>query len=641
LPKPENSDPALRLRLGAERRLERLARTGEAATAAQRAQDNERLLHELRVHQIELEMQNEDLRNARAQVEAALARYTELYDFSPLAYFTLDRIGTILQTNLAGAKLLGLERTRLTQGRLGAFLAPHDLPGLNDFLGQVFDARPAESRPVPAGELRLAGNHEPPRIVSIEATLAPDRLSCNAVVTDITTLKAQQRQLEHIAHYDLLTKLPNRVLLADRLQHAMTQCQRRGRTLAVAYLDLDGFKEVNDQYGHSVGDDLLVILANRMKLALREGDTLARIGGDEFVAVLVDLERMQDATPVLIRLLQSASAPVAMVGAALQVSASIGVTIYPEDASDAEQLLRHADQAMYQAKQAGRNRYHLFDVHHDVEQQNRHENIARIQRALMQHEFVLHYQPKINMRTGEVIGLEALIRWQHPERGLLLPAEFLPITENHPLSVEIGEWVLETALAQMSAWHASGQDMAVTVNIAAHQLQQANFVSRLAAMLAAHPELEHRLLELEVLETSALQNMAQVSDIMQACHALGVSFALDDFGTGYSSLTYLKHLPADLLKIDQSFVSGMLADADDRAIVEGVIGLVHAFHREVIAEGVETSAHGDLLLKLGCELAQGYGIARPMPAADVPGWLALWKQKWSNAPRTTLLDTAD
>jgi diguanylate cyclase (GGDEF)-like protein len=505
----------------------------------------------------------------------------------------------------------------------------------------VFDARPAESRPVPAGELRLAGNHEPPRIVSIEATLAPDRLSCNAVVTDITTLKAQQRQLEHIAHYDLLTKLPNRVLLADRLQHAMTQCQRRGRTLAVAYLDLDGFKEVNDQYGHSVGDDLLVILANRMKLALREGDTLARIGGDEFVAVLVDLERMQDATPVLIRLLQSASAPVAMVGAALQVSASIGVTIYPEDASDAEQLLRHADQAMYQAKQAGRNRYHLFDVHHDVEQQNRHENIARIQRALMQHEFVLHYQPKINMRTGEVIGLEALIRWQHPERGLLLPAEFLPITENHPLSVEIGEWVLETALAQMSAWHASGQDMAVTVNIAAHQLQQANFVSRLAAMLAAHPELEHRLLELEVLETSALQNMAQVSDIMQACHALGVSFALDDFGTGYSSLTYLKHLPADLLKIDQSFVSGMLADADDRAIVEGVIGLVHAFHREVIAEGVETSAHGDLLLKLGCELAQGYGIARPMPAADVPGWLALWKQKWSNAPRTTLLDTAD
>ena len=248
---PESPDraPEADLRLDAARRLDRLARTGKAATATQSAQDNERLLHELQVHQIELEMQNEQLRYSRAQAEAALKRYSDLYDFSPLAYFTLDPIGKILQTNLAGAKLLGLERMRLTEGRLGAFVAPHDLPGLNDFLSQVFDARPADTRPVPARELRLVGNHEPPRIVSIEATLAPDGLSCNAVVTDITTLKVQQRQLERIAHYDLLTNLPNRVLLADRLQQAMAQCQRRGRSLAVAYLDLDGFKEVNDTLG--------------------------------------------------------------------------------------------------------------------------------------------------------------------------------------------------------------------------------------------------------------------------------------------------------------------------------------------------------------------------------------------------------
>ena len=320
----------------------------------------QRLLHELEVHQIELEMQNEELRKSRAQAEAALARYTELYDFSPLAYFTLDRKGAILQTNLAGARLLGVERARLTQGRLGAFIAPHDLPGLNAFLGQVFDARPA-----PAHELRLAGDHEPPRIVSIAATLAQDGLACNAVVTDITTLKAQQQQLERIAHFDLLTNLPNRVLLADRLQHAMAQCQRRGRSLAVAYLDLDGFKEVNDRHGHKVGDDLLVILAQRMKAALREGDTLARIGGDEFVAVLVDLEHLRDSTPMLVRLLESASAPVSLAGTTLQVSASIGVTLYPEDAADADHLLRHADQAMYRAKQTGRNRYRIFDVHQD------------------------------------------------------------------------------------------------------------------------------------------------------------------------------------------------------------------------------------------------------------------------------------
>jgi len=347
----------VRLRLRAERRLQRLGRIGKAA-ANQTAHDNERLLHELQVHQIELEMQNEDLRSARAQLEAALKRYTDLYDFSPLAYFTLDRIGTILQTNVAGARLLGLERSHLGHTRLGAFIATHELPGLNAFLGQVFDAQP-----VPARELHLAGDHAPPRIVSIEATLAPDRLSCNTVVTDITTLKTQQQQLERIAHYDLLTNLPNRIVLADRLQHAMAQCQRRGRSLAVAYLDLDGFKEVNDQYGHKIGDDLLVILAQRMKAALREGDTLARIGGDEFVAVLVDLEHLQDSTPMLVRLLQSASAPVSLSGVTLQVSASIGVTLYPEDPSNADHLLRHADQAMYQAKQAGRNRYRLFGMH--------------------------------------------------------------------------------------------------------------------------------------------------------------------------------------------------------------------------------------------------------------------------------------
>ncbi|MCK6410536.1 sensor domain-containing diguanylate cyclase [Thauera sp.] len=318
----------------------------------------QRLLHELRVHQIELEMQNEELRNSRAQAEAALERYTELYDFSPLAYFTVDRSGTILQTNLAAARLLGTERARLKHRRLGAFVVPHDLPALSTFLRQVFEAHAAPPR-----ELRLDGDHEPPRIVSIEATLARDGLSCNAVVTDITTLKAQQRQLERIAHYDLLTNLPNRVVLADRLQHAMAQCQRRGRSLAVAYLDLDGFKEVNDRHGHPVGDELLITLAQRMKAALREGDTLARIGGDEFVAVLVDLEHLRDSTPMLVRLLESASAPVSLAGTTLQVSASIGVTLYPEDASDADQLLRHADQAMYRAKQTGRNRYQLFDVH--------------------------------------------------------------------------------------------------------------------------------------------------------------------------------------------------------------------------------------------------------------------------------------
>jgi len=445
-----------------------------------------------------------------------------------------------------------------------------------------------------------------------------------ALFTDITPMKEHQRQLEHIAHFDALTCLPNRVLLADRLQQALTQSQRRGFSVGVVYLDLDGFKTVNDTHGHGLGDELLVALAQRMKGALRDGDTLARIGGDEFVAVLEDLENMHDTEPVLERLLRAAAAPVVLGDISLQVSASIGVTVYPLDGSEVDLLLRHADQAMYVAKQAGKNRYHLFDVVQDTAVKTQHESLEHIRGALARQEFVLYYQPKVNMRTGEVIGAEALIRWQHPERGLLAPVAFLPIIENDLLSVDVGEWVIAAALQQMLQWKAQGLEVAVSVNIGARQLQQDDFAQRLTQLLARYPGVAPQLLELEILETSALEDMAQVFQAIQACQALGVRFALDDFGTGYSSLTHLRHLPAEVIKIDQSFVRDMLEDADDLAIVTGVIGLAAAFRREVIAEGVETTAHGLQLLALGCAMAQGYGIARPMPAADLPAWVASW-----------------
>nr|WP_295784941.1 EAL domain-containing protein [Rhodoferax sp.] len=446
-----------------------------------------------------------------------------------------------------------------------------------------------------------------------------------ALFTDITPMKEYQRQLEHIAHFDALTGLPNRVLLADRLQQAMTQCVRRARAVAVVYLDLDGFKAVNDTHGHGRGDELLVALAHRMKGALRDGDTLARIGGDEFVAVLVDLERVQDAEPVLERLLKAAAAPVVLVATTLQVSASIGVTAYPQDNSEVDLLLRHADQAMYVAKQAGKNRFHLFDVAQDTAVKTQRESLEHISRALEQEEFLLYYQPKVNMKTGAVVGAEALIRWQHPQRGLLAPAAFLPVIENHPISEAIGEWVIDTALRQMVLWKTVGLDLVVSVNIGARQLQQADFSQRLTRLLGRYPGVAPQALELEILETSALEDIAQVFQTILTCQALGVRFALDDFGTGYSSLTHLRHLPAEVIKIDQSFVRDMLHDGNDLAIVRGVIGLASAFRREVIAEGVETSAHGVQLLALGCELAQGYGIARPMSAADMPAWVARWQ----------------
>ena len=444
--------------------------------------------------------------------------------------------------------------------------------------------------------------------------------------SDITQTKEHEKQLERMAHFDMLTELPNRVLLVDRLHQAMAQAQRHRQLLAVAYLDLDGFKTVNDKYGHEIGDQLLVALAQRMKNILREGDTLARLGGDEFVAVLIDMKEGIVNISMASRLLDAAAQPVRIGNQDLQVSASLGITFYPQAENvDADQLLRQADQAMYQAKLSGKNRYHLFDAEQDRNVRGHHESLQRIQEALFANEFVLFFQPKVNMHTGQVVGAEALVRWQHPERGLLLPSVFLPVIENHALSTVIGEWVINTTLAERARWHSVGLDISVSVNIGAHQLQQKDFVNRLREILAKHPSVQPSDLELEVLETSALEDLARISKVVEECNKLGVRLALDDFGTGYSSLTYLKRLPVTTLKIDQSFVRDMLDDPDDLAILQGVISLASAFRREVIAEGVEAIEHGKLLLQLGCQLAQGYGIAKPMPGADLPEWVKTWR----------------
>jgi diguanylate cyclase (GGDEF)-like protein/PAS domain S-box-containing protein len=447
-----------------------------------------------------------------------------------------------------------------------------------------------------------------------------------SLFSDITAVKEHQLQLEHIAHFDALTNLPNRVLLSDRLKQGMKQAERSGRLLAVAYLDLDGFKAINDLHEHESGDLLLIALAGRMKSTLRDCDTLARVGGDEFVAVLEDVPDIAACVPMLTRLLAVVAQPVHVGNLLLQVTSSIGVTFHPQvEEVQADQLIRQADQAMYHAKLAGKNRFHIFDTEQDRSVRGHHESLDHIRKALLKNQFVLHYQPKVNMRSGQVVGVEALIRWQHPSRGLLAPALFLPVVENHPLAIEIGEWVMHAALTQMDLWHQAGLDMMVSINIGARQLQQENFVPRMREILAMHSRVNPAHLQLELLETSALQNLAHVSQVIEDCRLLGVSFALDDFGTGYSSLTYLKRLSVTQLKIDQSFVRDMLADPDDLVILQGVIGLAAAFQCEVIAEGVETAAHGAALLGLGCELAQGYGIARPMPANQLPGWVSGWR----------------
>ena len=446
--------------------------------------------------------------------------------------------------------------------------------------------------------------------------------------SDITQLKLHEKQLEHIAHYDALTGVPNRVLLADRLQQALAHSKREATILAVCYLDLDGFKLVNDTMGHEAGDKVLVEVTQRIKDAIRGDDTVARLGGDEFAVLLLGLRAPEECSSSLNRLLEAISLPIQIGNRQFEVSASIGVSLYPSDDHDADTLLRHADQAMYTAKQSGKNRYYLYDAEHDQRARSHHEFLRRLALALVRQEFELYYQPKVDMRTLQLTGAEALIRWQHPERGLLAPAEFLHAVEGTPLEFELGDWVIATALAQLESWQQMGLQLELSVNVSARQLQANDFVWKLKRKILRHPDLPRGSMQIEVLETAALEDIPRVSATIDRCRRIGVTFALDDFGTGYSSLSYLGRLPVDTLKIDQSFIRDMLEDKGDRAIVQGVIALAKAFDRRIVAEGVETRALFNELLEMGCEYGQGYGIARPMPASDLPVWL----EKWNSSP---------
>jgi len=445
------------------------------------------------------------------------------------------------------------------------------------------------------------------------------------VFTDITQSKQQQEKLGLMAHYDLLTKLPNRALFTDRFHQAIAHSKRSEHQLAVCFLDLDNFKPVNDNYGHDVGDQLLIEVAQRIKSCIREEDTVSRQGGDEFTLLLNDIESYGQCENTLKRILHALAQPYLIGNTSHHVTASIGVTLYPDDNEDIDTLIRYADNAMYQAKQSGKHRYHFFDSQRDRQLVQKHHRLDEIQQALINNEFQLYYQPKVNMVTGEVFGAEALIRWIHPEKGLIPPLDFLPLIDATDLELQIGDWVINQALQKMEHWFAQGIKLEVSVNIASHHLQSASFCTNLEAALAQYPAVEPQYLQLEILESSVLSDLEMVSQIVKTCQdVLGVSVALDDFGTGYSSLTHLRSLTASIIKIDQGFVRDMLDDPNDYTIIDGVIGLADSFGREVIAEGVETTEHGLMLLMMGCEEAQGYAISKPMPANDMPTWLSAY-----------------
>lgn len=445
-------------------------------------------------------------------------------------------------------------------------------------------------------------------------------VGCVLVFRDVTETRNLRHQISWHARHDALTGLYNRAALAERLTHAIFVARQKGLLLAVCMLDLDHFQAVNDAHGNRVGDRLLKETARRLGAFITPQDAVARMGGDEFVLLLgeqADVPAIESRVGVL---MQQLAAPYAIDDRVITTTVSVGVAVFPQDDTNPDTLLRHADQAMCQAKSFGRNQMHVFDVQLDHAVQTQHTRQTRVARALHAGELVLHYQPKVHLRTGEIIGLEALLRWQHPEQGLLGPQHVLPLIEDAELEVELGEWVLRQALTQMRYWTDAGMHWEVSVNISARHFHRPNFVERLKDILHTCPEVSPTRLELEILESAALEDMQYMRHMMQSCQALGVRFALDDFGTGFSSLSYLKRLPAETIKIDQSFVRGILEDEEDLTLVSAIVALAAAFQRHAVAEGVETAEQCAKLLELGCERAQGFGIARPMPAHEVLSW---------------------
>jgi diguanylate cyclase (GGDEF)-like protein/PAS domain S-box-containing protein len=566
----------------------------------------------------------------RKQAETKLRQAASVFSSSQEGIMITDATNRIVDVNLAFTRITGYSCTEVigkNPGILGSGNPPQFYADMRKSLAETGSWQGEISNRRKSGELYVER-------LSIDTVRGDNGAITQyvAIFSDISKIKEHAVELDRIAHYDPLTCLPNRRLLVDRLGQSIARAKRGGKSLAVCYLDIDDFKPLNDEYGHAVGDRLLVELTANLLKVLRSDDTLARLGGDEFILLLTDLAEFGEISQALDRVLAAVNAPVLIDKTVFNLSASIGVTLYPADDSDGDTLLRHADQAMYRAKEAGKNHYKVFDPEQDREIQVRRFNLKRLSEALQKEEFVLYYQPKVNLVSGEVIGAEALIRWQHPEQGLLPPAAFLKYLPGSDLEIAVGEWVIESVLKQIEIWNDAGLHITASANVSADHLLQADFADRLHQLLERHPKVKHGELELEILETAAMSDMDQAVRVLAHCLNLGVRFALDDFGTGYSSLTYFRSLPVDILKIDQSFVRDMLDDPNDYSIVESVVRMAHAFNKPVIAEGVETLEHGAMLIRLGCPLAQGYGIARPMPAEQLSQWMETWRNKavWLN-----------
>jgi diguanylate cyclase (GGDEF)-like protein len=435
-----------------------------------------------------------------------------------------------------------------------------------------------------------------------------------AIFSDITERKASEEHVHHLAHHDALTNLPNRMLLMERLSHALAHAHRHGQMVAVMFLDLDRFKNINDTLGHTVGDQLLKSVAERLSECVREDDTVARLGGDEFVIILEKVSGIRDVAGIAQKLINALEQPVMLERQELFVTTSIGISVYPDDGDSADILIKHADTAMYRAKAQGRNnsQFYIADMNERALERLTMENSLR--HALERSEFLLYYQPQVDIRTRSITGMEALLRWQHPDFGLVLPSRFISIAEETGLIVPIGEWVLRTACFQNKAWQDAGLPrLHVAVNLSARQFKQPNLVDVVSQTLA-DSGLESRYLELEITESIAMEHAEETLARLNELKAMGVSISMDDFGTGHSSLSYLKRFPIDTLKIDQSFVQDVLLDSQDAAIAAAITAMARSLKMKVVTEGVETKEQIGFLREHDRDEVQGYYFSHPLPA---------------------------
>ncbi len=559
-------------------------------------------------------------RKARMRLQESEEFFRLTFNQAAVGIVLLGSDGRLLRVNRKMSHILGFSEVELLQRFFQQLTYEDDLADELTLIGRLQAGEISDYQ----REKRLLRKDGRSVWVNVSVSVMRDANGCQrfiAVVEDIARRKQAEEALMRMANHDALTGLPNRVLLQDRLAHAIVHAQRAGNQVGVMFIDLDRFKHVNDSLGHDAGDQMIVEIARRLSSSLRESDTVARQGGDEFVVVLPELVSADDAAKVAQKLLDSLFRPLLLCGQEVFPTGSIGIAMYPRDGHDSQTLLKCADSAMYRSKAEGGNHYHFYVSDMGLQAYEHLRMEGALQRALSRNEFVLHYQPLVDLGSGAVIGAEALLRWQPQGLPMVPPAEFIPLAEETGLIVPIGEWVLATAMAQQVAWQAQGlPPLRVSVNLSARQFHGQDVAQQVAELLA-RTGCDPQYLTLEITESVLMQNPSAATDTMRRLAAMGVQLAIDDFGTGYSSLASLKRFPIHSLKIDRSFVADLTEDADDAAIVNAVIALAHSMKLNVIAEGVETSEQLDFLSRQGCDQMQGFCFSRPVEAKDLEALL--------------------